>query len=85
MKGKIVTLIAAGMIAASIIGGTVGFYAHDLLVDKVDADAEEQYYRGMYDLCRSARLTTVDCLTGVNKARTAKWYDAESDGWRWTP
>lgn len=85
MRGKIVTLVVAGMVIAAILGGVVGFYSHSMLVDSVNVDGEEQYYRGLYDLCRSAHISADDCLSGVIKARAAKWYEAESVGWKWTP
>ena len=52
----------------------------------VSADAESQYHRGLYDICRSVlHGQPQDCMQAVASARQQHWYEQESPGWIWPP
>lgn len=46
--------------------------------------AEEQYYRALYDTCRSQTGLEELCLRSLaNFRQEYGWYELESPGWRW--
>src|SRR5262245_30880221 len=50
------------------------------------ADAEAQYHRGLYDICRSVlQAQPQECMQAVASARQQHWYEQESPGWTWPP
>src|SRR5262245_26464768 len=50
------------------------------------ADAEGQYHRGLYDICRSVlHGEPQECLQAVAGAHQQHWYEQESPGWTWPP
>ena len=49
-------------------------------------DAESQYHRGLYDICRSVlHGQPQECMQAVAGAYQNHWYDQESPGWTWPP
>ena len=50
------------------------------------ADAEGQYHRGLYDICRTVlQGQPPECLQAVASAYQRHWYEQESPGWTWPP
>ena len=50
------------------------------------ADAEGQYHRGLYDICRSVlKGQPQECMQAVASAQQRHWYEQESPGWTWPP
>jgi len=78
--------IALIVIILSAIGGfAVSFY-------RIGDIAEEQYYRGAYDVCtlfgeriffRTPPQVIEDCLQGISTAYETNWYGQDSMGWQW--
>ena len=49
-------------------------------------DAEGQYHRGLYDICRSVlHGQPQDCMQVVASAQERHWYEQDSPGWTWPP
>jgi len=48
------------------------------------ADAEGQYHRGLYDICRAVlHGQAQECMQAVANAHEQHWYEQESPGWTW--
>lgn len=49
-----------------------------------EADPEQEYYRGIYDVCYVQTGGNVSgCLRAVARARGYDWYGQPSEGWEW--
>jgi hypothetical protein len=47
-------------------------------------DAEAEYHRGLYDICRALLSGSRDqCMQAVVEARANHWYEQSSEGWSW--
>lgn len=73
---------------SALSGGAVGFVIDRFAFPTpavVQVDPREQYYRGIYDVCRAAVKGTPDqCLETIGKLIEKSWYEEESKGWTWS-
>ena len=75
-------LIFAGGIAIGTFAIGPGFASAAPAAGAVDA--ESQYHRGLYDICRSVlHGQAQECLQLIASAREKHWYEQESPGWTW--
>lgn len=52
----------------------------------VGMDAEGQYLRGLYDICRTVlKGQPQECMQAAASAHERHWYEQESPGWTWPP
>ncbi len=85
MKWNIL-LIVLGILIAGAVGSVGGYYyGKYVYYSPVNArDVRVQYYRGVYDMCRAGlRMSSTDCLVGIEKTKEHKWYESDSSGWIW--
>ncbi len=52
-------------------------------IDEYEEANREEYYRGIYDMCKRAQMPTKFCLEDVSIFEAFKWYEHSSDGWEW--
>ena len=71
-------VIVAFVIAAAVVGGWV------MTHPTVD-NAEEEYYRALYDLCRATGRPVEVCMMDLAYFTSEDWYGQPSEGWKWTP
>ena len=85
--------IAVVVIVLSAIGGfAVSFYRIGDIATQEQLFAQEQYYRGAYDVCTlfgervflEPLLQVIDgCLQSIGIAYETDWYGQDSIGWQW--
>jgi hypothetical protein len=86
-------IVSAGLIVMLGIGVLIGVFAiapalqaRTITAASTSADAEAEYHRGLYDICRSVlHGSREDCIGAVAKAQANHWYEQQSDGWSWPP
>ena len=53
--------------------------------ETIEADKEEQYYRGVYDVCIQQMRDVSFCKDIVRKVIVGSWYARPSLDWQWPP
>lgn len=76
-KAKYISIFI--FILVIIIVSTNTYFAYT----KLETQLEEQYYRGIYDVCIKAIQQKDECLNSIPKFKLHRWYEQESPGWKW--
>jgi hypothetical protein len=80
----LVTAIIAFLVATALGAGLYQLVLRPALVAVSDgAEAEAEYYRGLYDVCFWETGDPVVCNGFAGRAMAAGWYESPSDGYDW--
>ena len=71
-----------------VAGGFAGYQVATPATPAVEAteeipDAQEEYYRGIYDICLKQTHQISFCLKTVEKLKNSSWHEKPSSGWEW--
>lgn len=82
-KVKYIRNIVIMFLISLIITLSISFVSYLRIESHQQKRLEEQYYRGIYDVCIKATHQQDMCLNSIPKFKLHKWYENDSPGWKW--